>query len=164
LIVVTAVAADIDHGVDGGRAAEPLAARLIADPPLEARLRHGVERPVIELARHHQRQRARRGDHPIVARAAGFQHRYRRFGILGKPAGDRAAAGATAHHHKIECIRHAHPPKFFVVSFSRHCEERSDEAIHTLLCGPMDCFAEPVIGRRVAPTRWLAMTDKSKTL
>jgi hypothetical protein len=22
----------------------------------------------------------------------------------------------------------------------------------------MDCFAEPVIGRRFAPTRWLAMT------
>jgi hypothetical protein len=25
---------------------------------------------------------------------------------------------------------------------------------------PMDCFAEPVIGRRFAPTRWLAMTLK----
>jgi len=25
----------------------------------------------------------------------------------------------------------------------------------------MDCFAEPVIGRRFAPTRWLAMTDDS---
>jgi hypothetical protein len=24
--------------------------------------------------------------------------------------------------------------------------------------GAMDCFAEPVIGRRFAPTRWLAMT------
>jgi hypothetical protein len=24
--------------------------------------------------------------------------------------------------------------------------------------GRMDCFAEPVIGRRFAPTRWLAMT------
>src|SRR5580704_9553941 len=24
----------------------------------------------------------------------------------------------------------------------------------------MDCFAEPVIGRRLAPTRWLAMTKK----
>jgi hypothetical protein len=24
----------------------------------------------------------------------------------------------------------------------------------------MDCFAEPVIGRRFAPTRWLAMTPK----
>jgi hypothetical protein len=23
----------------------------------------------------------------------------------------------------------------------------------------MDCFAEPVIGRRFAPTRWLAMTN-----
>jgi hypothetical protein len=23
-----------------------------------------------------------------------------------------------------------------------------------------DCFAEPVIGRRFAPTRWLAMTEK----
>jgi hypothetical protein len=26
------------------------------------------------------------------------------------------------------------------------------------LRGEMDCFAEPVIGRRFAPTRWLAMT------
>src|ERR1700736_689671 len=25
--------------------------------------------------------------------------------------------------------------------------------------GEMDCFAEPVIGRRFAPTRWLAMTE-----
>jgi hypothetical protein len=31
----------------------------------------------------------------------------------------------------------------------RHCEERSDEAIHSF-CGSMDCFAEPVIGRRFA--------------
>jgi hypothetical protein len=23
----------------------------------------------------------------------------------------------------------------------------------------MDCFAEPVIGRRYAPTRWFAMTN-----
>jgi hypothetical protein len=25
--------------------------------------------------------------------------------------------------------------------------------------GPMDCFAEPVIGRRFAPIRWHAMTS-----
>jgi hypothetical protein len=73
LVVVAAVAADIDHRVDRGRTAEPLAARLIADPPLQAGLRHRIEGPVVELARDHQRQRARRGDHPIVARAAGFQ-------------------------------------------------------------------------------------------
>src|ERR1700685_2926401 len=33
-----------------------------------------------------------------------------------------------------------------------------DEAIHLSACCAMDCFAEPVIGRRFAPTRWLAMT------
>jgi hypothetical protein len=26
-------------------------------------------------------------------------------------------------------------------------------------CGTMDCFAEFIIGRRFAPTRWLAMTS-----
>jgi hypothetical protein len=25
----------------------------------------------------------------------------------------------------------------------------------------MDCFAEPVIGRRFAPSRWLAMMDET---
>ena len=30
-----------------------------------------------------------------------------------------------------------------------------------LSCCPMDCFAEPVIGRRFAPTRWLAMTAET---
>jgi hypothetical protein len=35
----------------------------------------------------------------------------------------------------------------------------SDEAIHLSACGTMNCFAEPVIGRRFAPTRWLAMTE-----
>ncbi|MEH2558793.1 hypothetical protein V1286_006322 [Bradyrhizobium algeriense] len=32
------------------------------------------------------------------------------------------------------------------------------EAIHSAACGEVDCFAEPVIGQRFAPTRWLAMT------
>ena len=32
----------------------------------------------------------------------------------------------------------------------RHCEERSDEAIHLPFHGVMDCFAEPVIGRAFA--------------
>jgi hypothetical protein len=36
----------------------------------------------------------------------------------------------------------------------------SDEAIHLSSGLAMDCFAEPVIGRRFAPTRWLAMTGK----
>jgi hypothetical protein len=51
----------------------------------------------------------------------------------------------------------------------RHCEEPTgpafgrpddklrDEAIQSVLAA-MDCFAEFIIGRRFAPTRWLAMT------
>jgi hypothetical protein len=31
-------------------------------------------------------------------------------------------------------------------------------------CCAMDCFAEPVIGRRFAPTRWLAMTNPASWL
>jgi hypothetical protein len=31
-------------------------------------------------------------------------------------------------------------------------------SFHRVRC-PMDCFAAPVIGRRFAPTRWLAMTE-----
>jgi hypothetical protein len=43
----------------------------------------------------------------------------------------------------------------------RHCEERSDEAIQLSWRGKMDCFAEFIIGRRFASTRWLAMTSLS---
>ena len=33
----------------------------------------------------------------------------------------------------------------------RHCEKRSDEAIHAPTSGQTDCFAEPVIGRARDP-------------
>src|SRR5665213_1415869 len=40
----------------------------------------------------------------------------------------------------------------------RHCEERSDEAIHNGTA-TLDCFAEPAIGPATSGrTRWLAMT------
>jgi len=118
-IVIAAMAADIDHRIDRGRAAEPLAARLIADAAVEAGLRHGIERPVVDLAGDHQDQRARRGDHPIVILAAGLQQRHRGQGILGEAARHRAPAGATAHHDKIKSVRHAYfPPVLFFVCSS----------------------------------------------
>jgi hypothetical protein len=48
------------------------------------------------------------------------------------------------------------------LKYFRHCEERSDEAIQLLPHAPLDCFAEPIIGRRFAPTRWLAMTASGR--
>jgi hypothetical protein len=35
---------------------------------------------------------------------------------------------------------------------------KADEAIQFFFAA-LDCFAEPVIGRRLAPTRWLDMTN-----
>ena len=106
VVVVGFVAADIDHRVDGRRAAEPLAARLIADPAVQALLRHGVERPVVDLAGDHQDQRAGRGHDPVVVPAAGLQQRHRGGGVLAQAARHRAAAGTPAHDHEIELIGH----------------------------------------------------------
>ena len=127
VVVVPAMPADIDHGVDGGGAAEPLAARLIADAAVQSLLRHGLERPVVDLAGDHQDQRERRGDNPIVILAAGIEQRHRRARILRQASRHRAAAASRAHHHEIECIRHGKSP---ILSL-RHCGERSDEAIHS---------------------------------
>jgi hypothetical protein len=157
LIVVAAVAADIDHGVDGGRTTEALAARLIADAAVEAGLRHGVEGPVVDIAGDHQHQRERRGHHPIVVLAAGVQRRHRGLWILRKPARHRAAAGAAPHHHKIKCIRHACFPRTFCF---RHCEPPGRANARPMInsakqsMGPqskMDCFV----------TSLLAMTAKT---
>jgi len=46
--------------------------------------------------------------------------------------------------------------------FHRHGER--SEAVHVSTCRAMDCFAEPVIGRRFAPTRWLAMTRMGRCM
>src|SRR5262245_61841932 len=73
LIVVGAVAADIDHRVDRRRAAESLAAGLIAGAAVEALLRDGIEGPVVDVACDHQHERERRRHHPIVVPAAGIQ-------------------------------------------------------------------------------------------
>ena len=48
------------------------------------------------------------------------------------------------------------------LSYLRHCEERSDEAIQFLLRGFLDCFAESVLGQRGAPIRVLAMTVSAR--
>src|SRR5579859_2547617 len=43
---------------------------------------------------------------------------------------------------------------FLCSSLSRHCEEQSDEAIHSSvsMCGPMDCFASLAMTALVAPS------------
>src|ERR1700674_3540049 len=74
-----------------------------------------------------------------------------RFQISGRMISGKArahrVAGMRTHVGVAMSLRGAHARKQSILSSE----------------GEMDCFAEPVIGRRFAPTRWLAMTMKSAT-
>ena len=74
-----------------------------------------------------------------------------RFQISGRMISGKArphrVAGMRTHVGVATSLRGAHATRLSILSSE----------------GEMDCFAEPVIGRRFAPTRWLAMTMKSAT-
>ena len=85
MIVVGRLAAHIDHGVDGTRAAEQPAARPIHAPALHRRLRRRLVAPVVsgpgelgDAGRHAHKKR--------FVRAAGFEQQHLGFGF-GRQAG-----------------------------------------------------------------------------
>src|SRR5882724_2990969 len=79
--------------------------------------------------------------------------------IMPRPArrdvdleGDLAAQTlALRHSGCCRCFCHLHPPSVVIARSNATKQSRVSRAA-------LDCFAEPVIGRRFAPTRWLAMT------
>jgi len=71
VVVVARVTAHVDHRVYRARSAERPAARLIAPAPGEPGLRRRFERPVVDFARHRDREQDRRVDQrraPIAPR------------------------------------------------------------------------------------------------
>jgi hypothetical protein len=58
----------------------------------------------------------------------------------------------------LVCLR----PAFDNLALGVIARSASDDAIQFFFV-VLDCFAEPVIGRRIAPTRWLAMTTKIRS-
>ena len=56
VVVVARMASGVDHGVDRTRPAHHLAARLVAAPTMQPRLRHGVVTPAVELVLGHHGQ------------------------------------------------------------------------------------------------------------
>ena len=107
MVIVRTVPTGVDHGVDRRRSAERSAARLVSAPPVEAALRHGLERPIVDARRNHEDAGERRVDDPAVARAACFQQADRDARILAQPAGDRAAGGTGAQHQIVELVHRA---------------------------------------------------------
>ena len=112
VVVVGAVAADVDHRVDRARASQHLAARLPADAPVQALLRDGVEVPVGRLGLRQQRQARGHVDQDVLVHRAGLDQRHRHRRILAQPRRQHAAARAAAHHDVVE----VHACLFLVVS------------------------------------------------
>jgi hypothetical protein len=73
MVVVVAMAAHIEHGVDGAAAAQGLAARLVATAAVQARLGHGLVGVVVQARGHHGHHAGRRMDEGAAVRPAVFQ-------------------------------------------------------------------------------------------
>src|SRR4051794_21836551 len=69
--------------------------------------------------------------------------------VFVAPKQDVDARAKPGHDECLDSDRTLHFRFSLSNAYSRHCEERSDEAIHRAAGGWMDCFAEPVIEPRV---------------
>src|ERR1700682_128119 len=104
MVVVPFVPADVDHRVDRARAAERLAARLISLPAVEAGLRHGFERPIVDRRRQHDRGRRRRVDDPAIPGLPGLQQANLDVRIFRQPACDDAPRRSASDDDVIELV------------------------------------------------------------
>src|ERR1700733_3825112 len=96
MIVIGRLAAHIDHGVDRGRAADNLTARVTQAAAIETFFGFGLEAPV--RARITDGKQISDGDvkpYPIVA-AAGFEQKHALVGVAGKTISHQTAGGACA--------------------------------------------------------------------
>ena len=100
VVVIPAVAADIDHRVDRRGTAEPAPARLVAGAPVQALLRYRF----IAIVRlfGDEGHEARRLDPDVVVAPARFEQAHPARSIHGETARDRAAGTATADDDVVE--------------------------------------------------------------
>ncbi len=103
-VVVAAVAAHVHHPVDRARAAQRLAARLVADAAVHAGIRTRLERPVEDRVRQHDGQAGRALDHCAVVRRAGLEQAHVDVRILGQARGEHAAGRACADDDVVDAI------------------------------------------------------------
>src|SRR5712671_1812991 len=91
IVVIVAVAPDVDHSVDRTRATECLAARLIAAAAVEPWLWHRFEGPVVDLrlSRKHRRHADRCSDENTLAFATSLDQADGDPGVLRKTSCER---------------------------------------------------------------------------
>ena len=108
VLVVLGMAADIDHGIDRGGAAQDLAARIVVALPVEAGIGLGLVHPVdagvvegLAIAQGHLHEEA-------AVAAARLQHQHAVAPVRREPLGQYAAGRTGAHDDEIEL--HGFPP------------------------------------------------------
>ncbi len=105
---VLRVAAHVNEAIDGGRAAEHLAARCMEAASAEPRFRFGVVTPVV--LRHAHRDRKRRG-HLHEDRAVGttvLEQEDRVLAVFREPVRQHAARGSCSHDDVVKRLSRAH--------------------------------------------------------
>jgi hypothetical protein len=128
VLVVFALAADVDHRVHRTRAAQCLAARLVAAAPVQAGLRHGLEAPVGEAGLAHQREAGRAVDQHAGVAFARFEQAHRDGRVFAEARRQHAAGRAAADDDVVEQCRlpgaagaRAHLLKRTLVAAGRRC-------------------------------------------
>jgi len=94
MIVVPGVAADIEHGVDRGGAAQRLAARPVHAPVVAMFLRHRLVAPVVRRLVAEAGEARRHLEHEGVVGRPGLEDQDVEHKILGEAVGDGAAGRA----------------------------------------------------------------------
>ena len=101
-VIVQRMAADIDHTVDRGAAAQDAAARIFQHPPVEARLRLGSVAPIRAWMVEVEEIPDRNMDPGMAVLAASLQQADPDRRIRRQPIGQHAARRARAHDHVVE--------------------------------------------------------------
>ena len=96
VIVVGGLTAHIDHGVDGGGAADHLAAGIVEAAAVEPFLRLGLEHPVRARIADGEEIADRDVEPDPVVHAAGFEQQHAHSGVGGKSIRQHAAGRARA--------------------------------------------------------------------
>lgn len=107
VIVVLAMATNIDHGIDGGRTAQAFSPGLEALATIEAFLRNRFQHPVVDGPGEHGYRTGGHIDQQTVPLATGFQQTDAGVRVFTEPSGQGAAGGATTDDEVIELVVHA---------------------------------------------------------
>src|SRR5439155_7532928 len=101
LVVVLALAANVDEAVDRRRAPERATARPVDLAPVHLRFGLGIEAPIHDRMEHRLRVADRNMDPWVAIARAGFQQQHRMAGIRRQSIRENAACRSATDDHEV---------------------------------------------------------------